>query len=58
VGKSHLVQSIGRELIRERYTVYYRSNFDCVHDFIHDEAFEAHDKIMTRYLNAGLADLG
>jgi len=54
VGKSHLVQSIGRELIREGYTVYYRSIVDCVRDFLHDEAFEGHDKIMTRYLKPDL----
>ena len=54
VGKSHLVQSIGRSLIREGYTVYYRSIFDCVRDFLHDEAFEGHDKIMSRYLKPDL----
>nr|WRX36707.1 hypothetical protein [uncultured bacterium] len=54
VGKSHLVQSIGRELIREGCTVYYRSIFDCVRDFLHDEAFEGHDKIMNRYLKPDL----
>lgn len=50
VGKSHLVQSIGRQLIRDGYTVYYRSIFDCVRDFLHDEAFEGHDRILNRYL--------
>ncbi len=49
-----MVQSIGRELIREGYTVYYRSIFDCVRDFLHDEAFEGHDKIMNRYLKPDL----
>lgn len=37
VGKSHIVQSIGRQLIRDGFTVYYRSIFDCVRDFLHDE---------------------
>ncbi|MEO1981352.1 MAG: IS21-like element helper ATPase IstB [Fuerstiella sp.] len=50
VGKSHIVQSIGRQLIRDGYTVYYRSIFDCVRDFLHDEAFEGHDRILNRYL--------
>ena len=50
VGKSHLVQSIGQSLIRQGYTVYYRSIFDCVRDFLHDEAFEGHDRILKRYL--------
>jgi DNA replication protein DnaC len=50
VGKSHIVQSLGRQLIRDGYTVYYRSIFDCVRDFLHDEAFEGHDRILNRYL--------
>jgi DNA replication protein DnaC len=54
VGKSHLVQSIGRQLIRDGFTVYYRSIFDCVRDFLHDEAFEGHDRILTRYLKPDL----
>lgn len=54
VGKSHLVQSIGRELIRAGYTVFYRSIFDCVRDFLHDEAFEGHDKVMAKYLKPDL----
>lgn len=48
VGKSHIVQSIGREMIRAGYTVFYRSIFDCVRDFLHDEAFEGHDQIKLR----------
>ena len=54
VGKSHLVQRIGRQLIRDGFTVYYRSIFDCVRDFLHDEAFEGHDRILNRYLNPDL----
>ena len=54
VGKSHLIQSIGRQLIRDGYTVYYRSIFDCVRDFLHDEAFEGHDRILNRYLKPDL----
>jgi|AntAceMinimDraft_12_1070368.scaffolds.fasta_scaffold14837_3 DNA replication protein DnaC len=50
VGKSHIVQSLGRQLIRDGYTVFYRSIFDCVRDFMHDEAFEGHDRILNRYL--------
>jgi DNA replication protein DnaC len=50
VGKSHIVQSLGRQLIRDGYTVFYRSIFDCVRDFLHDEAFEGHDRILNRYL--------
>jgi len=54
VGKSHLVQSIGLALIRQGYTVYYRSIFDCVRDFLHDEAFEGHERILKRYLTPDL----
>lgn len=54
VGKSHIVQSIGHALIREGFTVYYRSIFDCVRDFLHDEAFEGHDRILKRYLSPDL----
>jgi DNA replication protein DnaC len=54
VGKSHLVQSVGRELIRAGHTVFYRSIFDCVRDFLHDEAFEGHDKVMAKYLKPDL----
>lgn len=54
VGKSHIVQSIGRELIRSGFTVFYRSIFDCVRDFLHDEAFEGHDKVMAKYLKPDL----
>lgn len=54
VGKSHIAQSIGRQLIRDGYTVYYRSIFDCVRDFLHDEAFEGHDRILNRYLKPDL----
>jgi len=54
VGKSHLVQAIGRQLIRDGHTVFYRSIFDCIRDFLHDEAFEGHDRIMNRYLKPDL----
>lgn len=54
VGKSHLVQSLGRQLIRDGFTVYYRSIFDCVRDFLHDEAFEGHDRVLARYLKPDL----
>ena len=54
VGKSHIAQSVGRQLIRDGFTVYYRSIFDCVRDFLHDEAFDGHDRIMSRYLKPDL----
>ena len=54
VGKSHIVQSVGRELIRAGCTVFYRSIFDSVRDFLHDEAFEGHDRVLNRYLKPDL----
>jgi DNA replication protein DnaC len=54
VGKSHLVQAIGRQLVHVGYSVLYRSIFDAVRDFLHDEAFEGHDRMMQRYLKPDL----
>jgi DNA replication protein DnaC len=54
VGKSHLAQAIGRKLVHAGLSVLYRSIFDSVRDFLHDEAFEGHDKIMARYLKPDL----
>jgi DNA replication protein DnaC len=50
VGKSHLAQAIGRKLILCGHTVLYRSIFDTVRDFLHDEAFSGQDKVMLKYL--------
>jgi DNA replication protein DnaC len=54
VGKSHLAQAIGRQLVHTGFTVLYRSIFDAVRDFLHDEAFDGHDRIMTKYLKPDL----
>jgi len=54
VGKSHLVQSVGRQLVHAGFSVLYRSIFDAVRDFLHDEAFEGHDRVMNRYLKPDL----
>ena len=54
VGKSHLVQAIGRAVIRSGHTVLYRSIFDLVREFLHDDAIEATDRVLNRYLKADL----
>lgn len=54
VGKSHLAQAVGRQLIRSGVTVFYRSIFDTVRDLLHDEAFDGHEKVMARYLKPDL----
>lgn len=53
-GKSHLVQAIGHHAIRAGYYVLYRSIFDVVRDFLHDEAFAGEDKTLTKYLKPDL----
>jgi DNA replication protein DnaC len=44
----------GHQLVHAGFTVLYRSIFDAVRDFLHDEAFEGHDRIMTKYLKPDL----
>jgi DNA replication protein DnaC len=53
-GKSHLVQALGYQAIKSGSTVLYRSIFDVVRDFLHDEAFEGQDKVLARYLKPDL----
>ena len=53
-GKSHLVQAIGLQVIKGGFTVLYRSVFDVVRDFLHDEAFDGEDKVLARYLKPDL----
>jgi DNA replication protein DnaC len=54
VGKSHLVQAIGYHAIKAGFTVLYRSIFDVVRDFLHDEALAGDDKVLARYLKPDL----
>ena len=54
VGKSFLVQAIGYQAIKQGLVVLYRSIFDVVRDFLHDEAFAGQDKVLARYLKPDL----
>lgn len=55
VGKSHLVQAIGYNLVRIGFTtVYYRSIFDLVRDFFHEEQQIETEAILARYLKPQL----
>ena len=54
VGKSHLVQAIGYQAIKNSLTVRYRSIFDLVRDFLHEEAFAGQDQVLNRYLKPDL----
>ncbi len=53
-GKSHLVQAIGYQVIKAGHTVLYRSIFDVVRDFLHDEALGGEEKVLGRYLKPDL----
>jgi len=53
-GKSHLVQAIGYQAIKNGLTVRYRSIFDVVRDFMADEAFAGTDKVLDKYLKPDL----
>ena len=54
VGKSHLVQAIGYQVLKSGFVVWYRSIFDLVRDFLHDEALGEQEKILARYLKPDL----
>lgn len=53
-GKSHLAQALGHQAIKSGCTVLYRSIFDVVRDFLHDEALGGQDKVLDRYLRPDL----
>ena len=53
VGKSFLVQAIGYQAIKQGHVVLYRSIFDVVRDFLHEEALND-DKVLGRYLKPDL----
>jgi DNA replication protein DnaC len=54
VGKSFLVQAIGYQAIKAGFTVLYRSIFDVVRDFLHEEALGQDDKLLAKYLKPDL----
>ena len=54
VGKSHLVQAIGYQAIKAGFDVLYRSIFDVVRDFLHEENLGEQDKLLKRYLKPDL----
>jgi DNA replication protein DnaC len=53
-GKTHLMQALGLQAIKQGYQVYYRSVFDVVRDFLHDEALGDEEKILRKYLKPDL----
>ncbi len=54
VGKSFLVQALGYQALKAGFLVLYRSIFDVVRDFLHDEALGGEDKVLARYLRPDL----
>jgi DNA replication protein DnaC len=54
LGKSHLVQALGYQAVKMGFLVLYRSIFDVVRDFLHDEAFGEQEKVMAKYLKPEL----
>jgi DNA replication protein DnaC len=54
VGKSFLAQALGYQAIKQGHVVLYRSIFDVVRDFLHDEALGGDDKTLARYLKPDL----
>lgn len=54
LGKSHLVQAIGYHAIKAGFTVYYRSIFDVIPDFLEDEALAGQQRVLSKYLKPDL----
>ncbi len=54
VGKSMLAQALGYQAIKSGFVVLYRSVFDVVRDFLHDEALGGEQKILDKYLKPDL----
>lgn len=53
-GKSFLAQALGYLAIKQGFVVLYRSIFDVVRDFLHDEALGDDDDTLARYLKPDL----
>jgi DNA replication protein DnaC len=53
-GKTHLATAIGWQAIKSGLVVLYRSIFDVVRDFLHDEAVGSEEKVLAKYLKPDL----
>jgi len=53
-GKSFVVQAIGYHAIKQGFVVLYRSIFDVVRDFLHEDAVGDDDKTLAKYLKPDL----
>lgn len=54
VGKSFLVQALGYQAIKAGFVVLYRSIFDLVRDFFHEDNLGMEDRILAKYLKPDL----
>ena len=54
LGKSHLVQALGQQAIKQGHTVLYRSVFDLVRDFLHEEVQLSSEKVLAKFLKPDL----
>jgi DNA replication protein DnaC len=54
VGKSHIAQALGMQALKSGFVVLYRSIFDVVRDFLHDEAVGSEEKVLATYLKPDL----
>jgi DNA replication protein DnaC len=54
VGKSHLVQAIGREVLKAGFLVLYRSIFDLVRELLTQETQVAESRLLNKYLKPDL----
>jgi len=54
VGKSHLVQAIGREVLKAGFLVLYRSIFDLVRELLTQETQIAESRLLNKYLKPDL----
>ena len=54
VGKSHLVQAIGREVLKAGFLVFYRSIFDLVRELLSQETQASEGRLLKKYLKPDL----
>ncbi len=52
--RCRLIVGFGNLAIRSGLIVYYRSIFDVVRDFLHDEALDGQEKVLAKYLKPDL----
>jgi DNA replication protein DnaC len=54
IGKSHLVQAIGREVLKAGFLVLYRSIFDLVRELLSQDTQTGEGRLLSKYLKPDL----